>query len=63
MNLILLLNEQFPRRDGERKLKLYHSFPFRSCRCAWLVHELAVKDEVEFIPVALHGSNPADLKR
>ena len=31
---------------AKRKLKLYLSFPFQSCRCAWLVHKLAVKDEV-----------------
>ena len=44
-----------------RQLKLYHSFPFRSCRCAWLVHELGAEDYVEFIPIALHGAEAKDL--
>lgn len=47
----------------ERKLKLYHSFPFRSSRCAWLVSELGVEDYVEFERVKLHGSDPQDLMR
>lgn len=47
----------------ERKLKLYHSFPFRSCRCAWLVNELGVNDYVEFEKVNLHGSDAQDLMR
>lgn len=39
-----------------RQLKLYHSFPFRSCRCAWLAEELGVLDDcVEVVPVSLHG--------
>lgn len=39
-----------------RQLTLYHSFPFRSCRCAWLAEELGILGEsVEVIPVSLHG--------
>lgn len=45
----------------KRSLKLYHSFPFRSCRCAWLVNELGVGDQVAFEHVKLHGSDPRDL--
>lgn len=47
-----------PRR---RILKLYHSFPFRSCRCAWLVNELGVSDQVKFVHTKLHGSDARDL--
>ena len=47
--------------QGERKLKLYHSFPFRSCRCAWLVNELGVGNQVSFEHVKLHGSQAEDL--
>ena len=47
----------------ERRLKLYHSFPFRSSRCAWLVNELGVKEYVEFERVNLHGSEAQDLMR
>lgn len=47
----------------ERKLKLYHSFPFRSSRCAWLVNELGVSDYVEFEKVKLHGTDAQDLMR
>ena len=47
----------------ERRLKLYHSFPFRSSRCAWLVNELGVNDYVEFERVNLHGSEAQDLMR
>lgn len=54
------LMEDRPRRE-ERKLKLYHSFPFRSSRCAWLVNELGAEEYVEFIPVALHGPEAKDL--
>ncbi len=46
--------EDRPKRE-QRKLKLYHSFPFRSSRCAWLVHELGAEDYVEFVSVSLHG--------
>lgn len=47
--------------DQQRNLKLYHSFPFRSCRCAWLVNELGVQNQVSFNHVKLHGSDPKDL--
>lgn len=47
--------------DQPRKLKLYHSFPFRSCRCAWIVNELGVQNQVSFKPMKLHGSDPRDL--
>lgn len=47
--------------DQTRQLTLYHSFPFRSCRCAWLVNELGVQSQVTFKPVKLHGSDPRDL--
>ena len=47
----------------ERKLQLYHSFPFRSSRCAWLVNELGISDYVDFERVKLHGSEPQDLMR
>ena len=46
-----------------RQLKLYHSFPFRSCRCAWLINELEATEHVEFIPVSLHGKEAGDLIR
>lgn len=45
----------------ERRLKLYHSFPFRSCRCAWIVHELGVENQVSFERIKLHGSDAKDL--
>ncbi len=50
-------------QDGQlqRALKLYHSFPFRSCRCAWLVHELGVENQVSFEHVKLHGTDAKDL--
>ena len=49
-------------RGGQkRQLKLYHSFPFRSCRCAWLVRELGVENQVSFQHVKLHGSDAKDL--
>ena len=39
-----------------RQLKLYHSFPFRSCRCAWLAEELVILgNSMEVVPVSLHG--------
>ncbi len=44
-----------------RSLKLYHSFPFRSCRCAWLVNELGVADQVNFVHTKLHGTDARDL--
>ena len=45
----------------ERHLKLYHSFPFRSSRCAWLVKELHVEDYVEVVSVNIHGSEAKEL--
>ena len=54
----------FQDRDTERvrQLKLYHSFPFRSCRCAWLSEELGILGEsVEVISVSLHGTDASGL--
>lgn len=45
----------------QRKLKLYHSFPFRSCRCAWIVNELGINSQVTFEHIKLHGSDARDL--
>lgn len=45
----------------ERHLKLYHSFPFRSSRCAWLVNELHVEDYVEVVSVNIHGAEAKEL--
>lgn len=53
-------------RDTERvrQLKLYHSFPFRSCRCAWLCEELGILGEsVEVKSVSLHGTDVSGLAR
>ena len=47
--------------DEERRLALYHSFPFRSCRCAWVVHELGIESQVSIERIKLHGSDPKDL--
>ena len=44
-----------------RQLTLYHSFPFRSLRCAWLVNELGAGEYVKFQSIALHGSDAEDL--
>ena len=44
-----------------RQLTLYHSFPFRSLRCAWLVNELGAGEYVKFQSIALHGSDANDL--
>ena len=55
--------QERPTREMNRRLKLYHSFPFRSSRCAWLVNELDATDYVEFSPVALHGNEASDLLR
>ena len=56
------VNMDSRRQDGQqRRLKLYHSFPFRSCRCAWMVHELGVEDQVSLEHVKLHGSDAKDL--
>lgn len=46
-----------------RRLKLYHSFPFRSSRCAWLINELGIQDMVEVVPVSLHGPGAQDLPK
>ena len=47
--------------DSTRGMKLYHSFPFRSSRCAWLLAELGKTEEVDIVPVSLHGSEASDL--
>ena len=52
------------KRTGDndtRGMKLYHSFPFRSSRCAWLLAELGKLDEVEIVSVSLHGQEASDL--
>lgn len=50
------------RQDSrERRLELNHSFPFRSSRCAWVVHELGIESQVSFKHVKLHGSDARDL--
>ncbi len=48
-------------RQQQRTLTLYHSFPFRSCRCAWLINELDASEYVRIVPIALHGSDARDL--
>jgi len=48
-------------RPQRRNLKLHHSYPFRSCRCAWLVNELGVSDQVTFVHTKLHGTDARDL--
>lgn len=52
--------QERPTRQA-RQLTLYHSFPFRSLRCAWLVNELGAEDYVKFKSIALHGSDAKDL--
>jgi hypothetical protein len=47
--------------NDTRGMKLYHSFPFRSSRCAWLLAELGKAEEVEVISVSLHGPEVSDL--
>ena len=47
--------------NDTRGMKLYHSFPFRSSRCAWLLAELGKAEEVEIVPVSLHGPEASDL--
>lgn len=47
--------------NDTRGMKLYHSFPFRSSRCAWLLAELGKAAEVEIISVSLHGPEASDL--
>lgn len=59
-------NQVSPIKDHlneRRSLKLYHSFPFRSSRCAWLINELGIQDIVEVIPVSLHGPGAQDLPK
>lgn len=34
----------------QKKMKLWHHFPFRSIRCMWLVHELGVEEDIEIVP-------------
>lgn len=51
--------DETPVRQGH--LKLYHSFPFRSSRCAWLVNELHVEDYVEVVSVNIHGAEAKEL--
>ena len=46
---------------NQRSLKLYHSFPFRSCRCAWVVNELGVNHLVSFEHTKIHGTDAKDL--
>ncbi len=46
-----------------RHLKLYHSFPFRSSRCAWVISELGIEEFIEVIPVSLHGPDSKDLHK
>ena len=41
--------------SGDIRNILYHSFPFRSCRCAWLLEELELGDEFDIQKVSLHG--------
>ena len=55
--------EAAKKRKGNdcRGMKLYHSFPFRSSRCAWLLNELELEEEVEVVAVSLHGSEASDL--
>lgn len=47
--------------NDTRGMKLYHSFPFRSSRCAWLLAELGKTADVEVVPVSLHGPEASDL--
>ena len=47
--------------NDTRGMKLYHSFPFRSSRCAWLLAELGKTEEVEVVPISLHGPQATDL--
>lgn len=53
--------QNYGENEEERRLKLYHSFPFRSCRCAWVVNELGIQSQVSFEHVKLHGSDAKDL--
>lgn len=49
--------------EARRHLKLYHSFPFRSSRCAWVINELGINEFVEIVPVSLHGPDAKDLPK
>ncbi len=62
---IYLLKYKKASHRGSQKqtLKLYHSFPFRSSRCAWLINELGIEDLVDIIPVSLHGPEARDLPK
>ena len=48
---------------SRRHLKLYHSFPFRSSRCAWVINELGIEEFIEVVPVSLHGPDSKDLHK
>merc|ERR1712130_92167 len=41
---------------SEARHVLYHSFPFRSSRCAWLVAELGVSEQIDTEKGSLHGN-------
>lgn len=47
--------------NDTRGMKLYHSFPFRSSRCAWLLAEMGKTEDVEVVSVSLHGPEASDL--
>ncbi|XP_077980770.1 glutathione S-transferase GstA-like [Glandiceps talaboti] len=58
------LVKYYRRRSKKPKsLKLYHSFPFRSVRCAWLVKELGIEDDVEIINFDLHKVDSTELEK
>ena len=66
LNEVTQLGRSDSDQDGvekRRHLKLYHSFPFRSSRCAWLINELGIDEHVEIIPVSLHGPQAKDLPK
>ncbi|XP_070579603.1 glutathione S-transferase GstA-like [Ptychodera flava] len=46
-----------------KNMKLYHSFPFRSLRCAWLVKELGVENDVEILKIDLHSEKNEELEQ
>ncbi|XP_071953025.1 glutathione S-transferase GstA-like isoform X2 [Antedon mediterranea] len=45
-----------------RRMVLYHSFPFRSSRCAWLISELGIENKIQMEKVSLHGENMTDME-
>ncbi|XP_033097467.1 glutathione S-transferase GST-6.0-like isoform X2 [Anneissia japonica] len=45
-----------------RHMVLYHSFPFRSSRCAWFIAELGIEDKFQVEKVTLHGENMTDME-